>query len=414
MRIVSRALSSKIIRALVLGAACAVLAMAADWTEWRGPHRDGVLINEPKAWPEKLNLKWKIEVGEGHSSPILVGDSIYDFARFNDQETLFAIDPSNGNIRWKQQYPAPYKVNSAAAGHGPGPKSTPLYANGKLYTFGLSGILTCWDAKTGKLEWRKDSSQQFKAGAPVFGTAMSPIADRGMVIVHIGGDHSGALTAFDATTGNVKWTWTEDGPAYASPIVVELAGARQVVTQSQLNIIGVDEATGKTLWKIPFTTNYEQNIVTPVLYKDTLIFSGLDKGVFAVRLTRNGGAFKPQTVWENKDASMYMNSPVLLGDVLFGFSHLKKGQLFAMDAATGKTLWMGPPRAGDNAAVLVGKSGLVSLNNEGQLSIVRADAKSFEVLHQYTVADSATWAHPLVLSDGVIVKDVKSLARWGI
>jgi outer membrane protein assembly factor BamB len=392
----------------------AALLTAADWTEWRGPHRDGVLLNEPKAWPEKLNLKWKIEVGEGHSSPILVGDSIYDFARFNDQETLFAIDPSNGNIRWKQQYPAPYKVNSAAAGHGPGPKSTPLYANGELYTFGLSGILSCWDAKTGKLEWRKDSSQQFKAGAPVFGAAMSPIADRGMLIAHIGGDHAGALMAFDAMTGNVKWTWTEDGPAYASPIVVELAGARQVVTQSQLNIIGVDEATGKTLWKIPFTTSYEQNIVTPVLYKDTLIFSGIDKGVFAVRLTRNGNAIKPQTVWENKDASMYMNSPVLLGDMLFGFSHLKKGQLFAMDAATGKTLWTGPPRAGDNAAVLAGKSGLVSLNDEGQLSIVRADGKAFEVLHQYTVADSATWAHPLVLSDGVIVKDVKSLARWGI
>jgi hypothetical protein len=85
-----------------------------------------------------------------------------------------------------------------------------------------------------------------------------------------------------------------------------------------------------------------------------------------------------------------------------------------MDAATGKTLWMGPPRAGDNAAVLAGKSTLVSLNNEGQLSIVRADAKSFEALHQYIVADSATWAHPLVLSDGVIVKDMKSLARWGI
>jgi len=392
----------------------AALAMAADWTEWRGPHRDGVLLDEPKAWPDKLNLRWKIEVGEGHSSPILVGDSIYDFARFNDQETLSAIDPANGNIRWKQQYPAPYKVNSAAAGHGPGPKSTPLYANGKLYTLGLSGILSCWDAKTGKLEWRKDSSQQFKAGAPVFGAAMSPIADRGMLIAHIGGDHSGALTAFDASTGNVKWTWTEDGPAYASPIVVELAGARQVVTQSQLNIIGVDEATGKTLWKIPFSTNYEQNIVTPVLYKDTLIFSGIDKGVFAVRLIRNGGAIKPQTVWENKDASMYMNSPVLWGEVLVGFSHLKKGQLFAMDAATGKTLWMGPPRAGDNAAVLAGKSTLVSLNNEGQLSIVRADAKSFEVLHQYIVADSATWAHPLVLSDGVIVKDMKSLARWGI
>jgi outer membrane protein assembly factor BamB len=387
---------------------------AADWTEWRGPHRDGALIDEPKSWPEKLSLKWKIEVGEGHSSPILVGATIYDFARQGDQETLLAINPADGKIRWKQQYSAPVKVNPAAAGHGPGPKSTPLYSNGKVYTFGLGGILSCFDAETGKVVWRKEFVPQYKTGSPVFGTAMSPVVDRGMLIAHVGGDHSGALTAFDAASGEVKWTWAGDGPAYSSPIVVELAGARQVVTQSQLNIVGVEESAGKLLWKIPFTTAYEQNIVTPVLYKDTLIFSGLDKGVFAVKLARNGADIAPQTIWENKDASMYMNSPVLAGDLLFGFSHLKKGQLFCLDAASGKTLWMGPPRSGDNAAILANKSTLISLNNEGQLTVARADGKSFEVVRQYTVAESPTWAHPLVMADGVVIKDLKSLARWGV
>lgn len=396
---------------------CAIAAgfvlTAADWTEWRGPHRDGVLITEPKAWPEKLNLKWKIEVGEGHASPILVGSTIYEFTRLKDQETVQAIGLDDGKVRWKQQYPAKFKVSPAANGHGPGPKSTPLYANGKLYTFGLGGILTCWDAETGKQIWRKDGSG-FKEGNPVFGTAMSPIVDKGMLIAHLGGDKSGALMALDAATGAQKWTWTEDGPSYASPIVVDLAGVRQVVTQSQLNIIGVDEATGKTLWKIPFTTNYEQNIVTPVLYKDTLILSGLDKGVFAIRLTKKGADVVPERIWENKEAAMYMNSPVLSGDVLFGFSHLKKGQLFALDAASGKTLWLGPPRGGDNAAMLASKSTLVSLDNEGKLTVAKASGKSFEMIHEYKVADSATWAHPLVLGDGVLIKDLRSLARWGI
>jgi outer membrane protein assembly factor BamB len=391
----------------------AAIASAADWAEWRGPHRDGVLVNEPKSWPEKLNLKWKIEVGEGHASPILVGSTIYEFTRMNDQETVQAIDLADGKVRWKQQYAATFKVSSAADGHGPGPKSTPLYANGRLYTFGLGGILSCWDAETGKLIWRKDGSA-YKSGNPVFGTAMSPIVDRGMLIAHVGGDHSGALTAFDAATGSVKWTWAEDGPAYSSPIVVELAGVRQIVTQSQLNIIGVEEATGKSLWKIPFKTNYEQNSVTPVLYRDTLILSGLDKGVFAVRLVRKGSELVPETVWENKDAGMYMNSPVLSGEVLFGFSHLKKGQLFALDAATGKTLWLGPPRGGDNAAILVGKSTILSLDNEGKLTVAKASGKSFELIREYKVAESPTWAHPLVLSDGVVIKDLKSLARWGI
>ena len=391
----------------------AVAAAAADWTEWRGPHRDGVLVTEPKSWPEKLNLKWKIEVGEGHASPILVGSTIFEFTRLNNQETVQAIDLETGKVRWKQQYAATSDVDPAAAGHGPGPKSTPLYSNGKLYTFGLGGVFSCWDAETGKLVWRKDSTR-FKRLNPDFGAAMSPLTDRGMVIVHLGGREAGELTAFDAATGAVKWTWTGDPPAYASPIVVELAGARQVVTQTHSNIIGVDASTGKLLWKIPFKTEYDQNIVTPVLYKDTLIFSGVDKGVFAVRLEKSGDAIVPKTVWQNKDASMYMNSPVLSADVLFGFSHLKKGQLFAFDAATGKTLWLGPPRSGDNAAVLASKSTLVWLNNEGQLTIAKADGKAYAQIRQYTVADSATWAHPLVLSDGVLVKDVKMLARWGM
>src|SRR5579864_4258468 len=104
--------------------------IAADWPEWRGPHRDGVVTEEPANYPEKLRLKWKVEVGIGHASPVLAGGRIYEFTRQGDQETVLAIDPSNGQIRWKNQYSAPYKMNPAAVGHGEGPKSTPLYSNG--------------------------------------------------------------------------------------------------------------------------------------------------------------------------------------------------------------------------------------------------------------------------------------------
>jgi len=383
---------------------------AADWPEWRGPHRDGILTNEPKSWPEKLNLKWKTEVGIGHASPILAGGSIYVFTRQGEQETALAIDPGTGKVRWTQQYPAPYKMNSAATAHGQGPKSTPLYANGRLYTFGITEVLSCFDAETGKVLWRKDSAPQ----SPDFGTAMSPVLDNGLLIVHVGGTRTGALTAFDAITGIVKWSWDGDSPAYASPIVADLGGVRQVITQSRQNIIGVAAANGKLLWKIPFTTSYEQNIVTPVLDRDTLIFSGLDKGVFAVRLSHTGDQWTPQTVWQNKDASMYMNSPVLTGDLLIGFSHLKKGQLFCIDARTGATLWTGPPRAGDNAALLASASTLFSLNSDGQLLVAKPTAKGLGELRRYEVADSATWAHPVVLDDGFLVKDVKTLARWSV
>jgi outer membrane protein assembly factor BamB len=382
------------------------LLLAADWPEWRGPHRDALVFEEPKSWPEKLKLKWKTEVGIGHSSPITAAGSIYEFARQGDQETVLSLDPSNGKIRWKQQYAAPYKMNEAAVGHGEGPKATPVYANGKLYTFGISGILSAFDAETGKPLWRLDFSKQYKEGAPDFGTAMSPVVDKGLLIAHVGGTKLGALTAFDAATGVVKWTWNGDSPAYSSPIVVEMSGVRQVVTQSHSNIVGVAVDSGKLLWKIPFTTEYDQNIVTPVLYKDTLIFSGIDKGVFAVRNT--------QVVWKNKDVSMYMSSPVVSGDLLFGFSHLKKGQLFCLDARTGATLWTGPPRAGDNAAILASSRTLYALIPDGQLTIAKPTATGLNEIRRYEVAESPTWAHPVVLGDGVLIKDLKTIARWGV
>jgi outer membrane protein assembly factor BamB len=388
--------------------------IAADWPEWRGPHRDGVVTEEPASFPEKLHLKWKVDVGIGHASPVMAGGRVYVFARQGDQETVLALDPSNGQTRWKNQYAAPYKMNPAAVGHGQGPKSTPLYSNGKLYTFGISGILSAFDAETGTPLWRLNFVQRYGGGSPDFGTAMSPMIDHGLLIAHVGGTKLGALTAFDSATGAMKWSWNGDSPAYASPIVVELGGLRQVVTQSHSNIVGVAAATGNLLWKIPFTTSYDQNIVTPVLYKDTLIFSGLDKGVFAVRLKHGSDAWSTETVWENKDVSMYMNSPVVSGDRLYGFSHLKKGQLFCLDARTGKTLWTGPPRSGDNAAVLASSTTLFALTSDAQLLIAKPTATGLGEIRRYEVADSATWAHPLVLSDGFLVKDLKSVARWSV
>jgi outer membrane protein assembly factor BamB len=196
--------------------------------------------------------------------------------------------------------------------------------------------------------------------------------------------------------------------------VVELGGVRQIVTQSHSNIVGIAAATGKLLWKIPFTTEYDQNIVTPVLYKDTLIFSGIDKGVFAIRLNHTGDAWSTQTVWQNKGVSMYMNSPVLSGDLLFGFSHLKKGQIFCLDARTGTTLWTGPPRSGDNAAMLASSTTLYALIPDGQLLIAKPTVKGLNEIRRYEVADSATWAHPVVLADGFLIKDLKTIARWSV
>ena len=390
------------------------IAGGEEWPQWRGPHRDGALSagDAPASWPEHLQVRWKVTVGEGHASPILARGRIFVFTRQQGNEIASSIDPASGKVIWQQSYPAPFKMHPAAVQHGEGPKSTPVFHDGKLFTFGISGILTCWDGDTGAVRWRKEF--QYREKWPLFGTAMSPVVDRGLLIAHVGGNDDGALTAFDAASGEVKWQWKGDGPAYASPIVADLGGTKQVITETQNNIVGVSASDGQLLWKIPFTTEYLQNIPSPLLYHELVILSGLAKGIFAVRPSAKDGKWSAETVWRNTDISMYMSSPVLEDDLIFGFSHYKKGQFFCVDARTGATKWTSPPRQGDNAAVLIGGGNLILLKDDAQLVIAKAVGSSFEPLRNYTVADSPTWAHPLILRNGVVIKDAGKLAFWSV
>jgi hypothetical protein len=132
----------------------------------------------------------------------------------------------------------------------------------------------------------------------------------------------------------------------------------------------------------------------------------------AVAVKKTGSQWSTQELWNNQDVSMYMNSPVLSGDLLFGFSHKNKGQFFCIDARTGATKWLGDPRQGDNAAMLIAGERLFLLKDDAELIIARANEKAFEPIRRYPVADSPTWAHPLLLEKGIVVKDAESLAFW--
>lgn len=389
-------------------AALLAIAWADDWPQWRGPHRDGVAtgFTAPKTWPEKLTLKWKVTVGEGHSSPVVAGNAIFVHTRQGEREVVTALRTDSGKTIWQEGYVAPYTMNPAATGHGKGVKSTPVVQDGRLFTFGINGTLSSFDAATGKLHWRKEF------GSPDFGVATSPVVDRGLVIVHVGGNTQGALTAFDAATGAEKWSWKGDGPAYASPIVVEIAGTRQVVTQSRHNIVGVSAATGGLLWQIPFKTMYAQNIVTPVFYRDILIFSGTGNPLTGVKILKHGAEWTTETLWQNKDFPMYMSSPVVSGDLLFGFTERKRGQFFCLKPGDGATLWASEGRQGDNAALVATASDLLLLTPDANLIVARQNDKTFETLRKYSVADSPTWAHPVVMGRGVLIKDATTLALW--
>ena len=179
------------------------------------------------------------------------------------------------------------------------------------------------------------------------------------------------------------------------------------MTQSQKYIVGVSAVDGKLLWSIPFTTAYVQNIITPVLFKDTVIVSGLDKGVMALRLAQNGGEWQAEKMWENPAVAFYMSNPVLNNQVLFGMSHKNRGQFVALDAATGKTLWTTAGREGENAALLSAGDKLFLLTDNAELIVAKASSTAFEPLRRYTVADSPTWANPLLSGKCLLVKDAE-------
>jgi outer membrane protein assembly factor BamB len=330
------------------------------------------------------------------------------FSRQGQNEVMSALDAASGKVLWQTGYPAPFEMSKAAARHGPGPKSTPVFANGRLYSIGMTGVVTAFDAATGKQLWQKPGSEL----VPMYTThAFSPVVDRGVVIFHVGGHDKGALTAFDVNTGDVKWTWNGDGPGYGSPIVVDLGGTRQVITITQAKLVGLDAATGALLWERPFVSNNFTNSATPALYGQTLVMSN-GGPVVAVNVARRNNQWVVEDAWENADQPFRLSNVVVVGDTIFGLSQRNMGQYFAIDAKTGKTLWTSEPRQAGNASIVKAGDVLFSLEEDGELVVARNSRTGFEPIRRYKVADSETWAQPTISGNRVLVKDVSSLTLW--
>ena len=387
-------------------------AAPADWPQWRGPNRDGAapLFTVPAAWPEQLTRKWKTEVGLGYATPLLVGDRVYMFSRQGESETMIALDAGTGSVLWKTGYVATFTMNNATARHGAGPKSTPVFSNGRLFSIGMTGIVTAFDVVSGKHVWQKPGSPV----VPTFTThAFSPVVDGNLVIFHVGGHNQGALTAFDVNTGDVKWSWNGDGPGYGSPIVAVLDGTRQVITITQGKLIGVDVATGALLWERPFVSGNFTNSATPILLGQTLIASNGGPAM-AVTVSKKNNQWVTENAWENPDAPFRLSNAVLAGDLLFGLSTRNSGQYFGVDAKTGKTLWTSEPRQAGNAAIARAGDLLFSLEDDGELVVVRSSQTAFDLVRRYKVADSSTWAQAAISGNRIFVKDESSLALWTV
>ena len=377
-----------------------------DYPQWRGKDRDGSASNfvEPPRWPDVLTRRWRVEVGEGYSSPLVVGNLVYIFSRNQGREVLSALNVDTGTVIWQQGYPLSHTPSSPTAAHGSGPKATPLYHDRKIITLGISGIVAAFNAQTGTLLWRSADPSE----APFFSAASSPVAAGSLAITHPG--NYLPLTAFETSSGKVAWTAGGDA-FFMSPTVVTLQGVPQVVSVTQAAVIGVAIEDGQVLWQFPWAGGRSGGIM-PISHAGNIIVSASTGGVVAITPRLRDGSWVVEKAWDNSAVEMYISHPVLIDDTLFGFSRRASGQLFALDSRNGRVLWQGEPRFAANVAFAKAGNLLFLLKDDAELMIARANRSRFELVKSYDVADGATWAQPVISGQRLFVKDVSALTLW--
>ncbi len=382
------------------------------WPQWRGPQGDGVNkhFRAPAVWPDQPAKLWSFEIGKGYGSPIVAADHIFIMSNIKGLEHIRAVSLKTGKLAWQMAYPIRFTPNPAAPHFGDGPFATPLYHDGKLYVVGTTGQIHCLDATNGKVVWKKNYNGDLTDTRKYFcGNSVSPIVYGDTVIFHIGNESEGIMTAFDAKTGAEKWQWRGDVPGYATPVIAYIGGADQMVTLTQNFLNGLDPKTGKHLWKVPFTSTWRENAISPMVLGHTVVISGVERKTVAFELNHSSGKWHVKQQWENSADVLYMSNPVLQDGVMYGMSYKNKGQFFAMDMSSGKTLWQGPARVGKNSSIQLLGNLVAAVTTDAQLKLFKARRDKYELVKNYDFGLKAVWAQPVFFDGKLLVKDDEHL-----
>jgi outer membrane protein assembly factor BamB len=299
-------------------------------------NRDGKAagFHAPANWPAELAKQWSVPVGDGVASPALVGDRLFVFTRQDDREVTRCLDAASGEEIWKDSYET--EGATGPASRFPGPRSSPTVADGKVVTLGVRGVLSCLNAASGEVVWRKDDLAN---SWPRFFTASSPIIVGGLCIAQLGGAEDGCMVAYDLASGDERWRSSGDSPSYGSPVLISVSGTDVLLAPTEEHLVGLDATNGKLLWQIQYTQG-RYNSATPIADGQTVILAGPGSGISAIAVNKQEDELTEQQVWSNTDNSVQFNSPVLKDGMIYGLSN--NNTLFAINARSGETAWSAP------------------------------------------------------------------------
>lgn len=381
---------------------CTAPASAGDWPQWLGPRRDASTSEKVAPWKDKLEVVWRQPVGEGNSSPVVADGRVFIHAKIADknEEEVVAYDARTGKELWRTPYPRAEFQSE----YGNGPRGTPTVVDGKVYTFGITGVLTCFAADTGKIAWQVDTIKDFNTPKMTFGMAGSPLVEGDKVLVNIGAKGA-SIVAFDRHNGKVVWKVRDDGASYSSPIALGEGKNRQVVFLTAKGVVSLNPADGSTYWEYPLVDLLFESSTTPILAGDILLASSITFGSAGLRLDRKDDKPSFKEEWKNKVLTSYFSTPVPVGKehiyIVTGNLLTQTATLHCIEAKTGRIQWSRRKVGTYHASLMrTGDDKLLLLEEAGNLVLMEPSPKEYKELARAKVCGK-TWAHP-ALADGLL------------
>jgi outer membrane protein assembly factor BamB len=391
-------------------------APPATWPQWRGPGRDGHVAGPP--WPatlqgQALQRLWRVELGPSYSGPVVAADRVFvTETRDKSVEVVRALDRATGKELWRAQWEGALTVPAYARGNGEWIRSTPACDGDSLYVAGMRDVLVCLNAADGKERWRVDFVERYRTPLPPYGFACSPLVDGNDLYVQA----AAALVKLDRRTGKVLWRVlpyesSPNGTAVSSPVLADLAGRRQLLVQHPGKLYGVDPGSGEVLWSAEVPAFRGMNIITPTVWKDSVLTSAFGGRTYLFHVSRKGERLAADMAWVNP-LQGYMSSPVVIGD--FAYLHLRNDRLACLDLKTGRERWVSAETFGRYWSLVAQGDRILALDQRGVLYLLRANPDKFDLLDSRKVSDDETWAHLAVCGDELFVRELNALAvyRW--